>query len=153
MVQTSPSLLRRILVAAGALTIASTLPACGSDSNTPTTEHTSAPSGAGDSGATTPESFADAVVLDVRTPEEFATGHLSGAENISFNSPEFLSRVDSLDRDATYVIYCRSGNRAGQAVKKMQTLGFERVYNLGSVAQASDATGIPVTTGDTVATS
>ena len=86
----------------------------------------------------------DAIVLDVRTPEEFAGGHLEGAQLLDFNSGEFAVALPSLDPEAEYVIYCRSGNRAGQAMALMQRDGIENVTNLGSLEQAAQATGIAV---------
>ena len=86
----------------------------------------------------------DAIVLDVRTPEEFAGGHLEGAQLLDFNSGEFAAALPSLDPEAEYVIYCRSGNRAGQAMALMQRDGIENVTNLGSLEQAAQATGIAV---------
>lgn len=86
----------------------------------------------------------DAIVLDVRTPEEFAGGHLEGAQLLDFNSGEFAAALPSLDPEAEYVIYCRSGNRAGQAMALMQRDGIENATNLGSLEQAAQATGIAV---------
>ncbi len=74
---------------------------------------------------------ADAPVIDVRTPAEYAEGHLDGAENIDVMSPDFADHVDGLDRDATYYVYCRSGNRSGQARQRMQAMGFKAVHNIG----------------------
>lgn len=74
---------------------------------------------------------ADAVVLDVRTPAEYAEGHLTGVENIDFLNPTFRDRVKDLDRDATYYLYCRSGGRSGKATELMQTMGFSNVTNVG----------------------
>lgn len=85
-----------------------------------------------------------AVLLDVRTPEEFATGHLEGAINIDIQSADFDARVSELDPDATYLVYCRSGNRSGQAMSRMQAQGFTDLTNLGSVAEANAATGVRV---------
>lgn len=84
------------------------------------------------------------VLLDVRTPEEFAGGHLEGALNIDVQSPDFAARVGELDPDANYLVYCRSGNRSGQAINQMRSLGFGDLANIGSVAEASSATGVPV---------
>ena len=86
------------------------------------------------------------IVIDVRTPEEFATGHLDGALNIDVQSPDFMAHVSQLDPDADYFIYCRSGNRSGQAVAQMSTLGFTSMINGGSVEEASNYSGIPVVT-------
>lgn len=70
------------------------------------------------------------VILDVRTPEEFMTGHIEGAQNIDFQSGSFESQIASLDKNATYAVYCRSGNRSGQASAIMHDAGFHNVYNL-----------------------
>jgi rhodanese-related sulfurtransferase len=70
------------------------------------------------------------VILDVRTPGEFMTGHIHDAQNIDFESGSFESQIESLDKNGTYAVYCRSGNRSGQAVKVMQDAGFKNIYNL-----------------------
>ena len=72
----------------------------------------------------------EVVVLDVRTPEEFAEGHLARAEMIDFNDPSFADRVAALDRDADYLVYCRSGNRSAQAVAVMRSQGFQRLWDM-----------------------
>lgn len=84
------------------------------------------------------------VIIDVRTPAEFATGHLVGAVNIDVQSPDFRDRVMALDTDGEYFIYCRSGNRSGQAITQMFQMGFTNMTNGGSVQQASDRSGISV---------
>jgi phage shock protein E len=83
-------------------------------------------------------------VIDVRTPAEFAEGHLDGAINIDLQSPEFAGAISQLDPAGSYILYCKSGNRAGQAVTAMESLGFTTLVNLGDVASASVATGLPV---------
>ena len=86
-----------------------------------------------------------AAVIDVRTADEFATGHLDGALNFDIQGSEFSSQIDTLDKAANYVIYCRSGNRAGQAVSYMQENGFTgTLTNAGGVADASTATSIAI---------
>ena len=70
------------------------------------------------------------VILDVRTPGEFAEGYIEGAQNIDFQSGNFENEIAVLDKNATYAVYCRSGNRSGQAVKIMHDSGFHNVYNL-----------------------
>ena len=83
-------------------------------------------------------------VIDVRTPEEFAEGHLEGALNLNIEGSSFAADIAKLDPTGTYVVYCRSGNRAGKAVTAMQQIGIANVSNLGAVADASTATGIAV---------
>lgn len=86
---------------------------------------------------------AETVIIDVRTPEEFASGHLEGAININWQG-DFAAGVSELPTDGEYLLYCRSGSRAGEALKWMESSGYSNVTNLGSVAEASSATSIPV---------
>ena len=70
-----------------------------------------------------------AVLLDVRTAGEFASGTIPGALNIDFLSPTFGKKVSELDKNVTYFLFCRSGNRSGQACRLMYQQGFD-VRNL-----------------------
>lgn len=72
------------------------------------------------------------VVIDVRTDDEYNSGHLAMADH-QFNlmDGEFESKLDSLNKDKTYYLYCRTGNRSGQAARLMKENGFENVYNVG----------------------
>ena len=72
-----------------------------------------------------------ATVLDVRTPEEFATGHLQGAKNLNFRAPDFAQQLAKLNPQGTYLVYCASGNRSGQAVAQMRKKGFKKATNVG----------------------
>jgi rhodanese-related sulfurtransferase len=84
------------------------------------------------------------ITVDVRTPGEFMTGHIQGAQNIDFESGSFESQIETLDKNGTYAVYCRSGNRSGQAVKVMQDAGFKNIYNLnGGVVDWANA-GLPL---------
>jgi hypothetical protein len=84
------------------------------------------------------------VTLDVRTPGEFAEGHIEGARLIDFQSGNFENEIATLDKNATYAVYCRSGNRSGQAVKVMQDAGFANVFNMnGGVIDWANA-GLPL---------
>ena len=86
-----------------------------------------------------------AQVIDVRTPQEFSTGHLDGAVNIDIRDAGFAAEVDALDHAANYVIYCHSGNRAGQAIEYMQGAGFTgTLTNAGGVDAAAAATGLAI---------
>jgi Rhodanese-related sulfurtransferase len=101
---------------------------------------------AGCASAEPVEITADTVIIDVRTPGEFASGHLEGAVNIDIQSPDFAAQVMELDKDGEYFIYCRSGNRSGQAISQMDKMGFTDMTNGGGVQQASDISGIDVVT-------
>lgn len=89
----------------------------------------------------------DDVVLDVRTPGEYAGGHLAGSENVDLMATDFRERIGGLDRDRTYYLYCRSGNRSGQAAQMMRQMGFERAYNVGGFDQLAKA-GAETARGD-----
>lgn len=86
----------------------------------------------------------DIVVLDVRTPDEFAEGHLDGALMIDFYSPDFADQLADLDPDASYLLYCRSGNRSGQTTAIMAELGFTDVADVDGGILAWTAAGLPV---------
>ena len=88
----------------------------------------------------------DTVIIDVRTPAEFASGHLDGAVNIDVQSPDFAAQIMELDPNGEYFVYCRSGNRSGQAIAQMNQMGFngENLTNGGSVQNASDLSGIDI---------
>jgi rhodanese-related sulfurtransferase len=86
------------------------------------------------------------IILDVRTPEEFAEGHLEGARMIDFYTDDFADRVAELDPDVPYLVYCRSGSRSGQTVAIMEELGFTDVADVdGGIMSWLDA-GLPTVT-------
>ena len=72
----------------------------------------------------------DFVVLDVRTPGEFAQGHLEGAVLVDYRSPGFREEMAGLEKTKTYLVYCRTGNRSARAMGIMGELGFRSIYNL-----------------------
>ncbi|MEQ8524859.1 rhodanese-like domain-containing protein [Gracilimonas sp.] len=93
-----------------------------------------------------PESFKQkhqetpGVVIDVRTKDEFNSGHLALAtHNFDVLNGEFQSKLDSLDKSKTYYLYCRSGNRSGQATKLMKEQGFENVFNIGGFGSLANS--------------
>lgn len=72
----------------------------------------------------------DAILLDVRTPEEYANGNIQGAVNIDYKSPDFEQKIAALDKNKTYLVYCLSGMRSGKAAERMSELGFTSIYTL-----------------------
>ncbi|MFC1551618.1 rhodanese-like domain-containing protein [Candidatus Latescibacterota bacterium] len=70
------------------------------------------------------------IILDVRTQEEYASGHLKNAINIDYFSTSFQNTLNSLAKDKTYLIYCRSGKRSSGAFQIMSTMNFRKVYNM-----------------------
>jgi rhodanese-related sulfurtransferase len=86
----------------------------------------------------------DFVILDVRTPEEFEDGRLEGAVNIDYYAEDFRDRIDRLQREDTYLIYCRSGARSSSAYRMMEEMGFERMYNLRGGILEWKSRGLPL---------
>ena len=78
-------------------------------------------------------------VIDVRSAGEAASGIVTGATVLDFNSGEFEAKIGSYDRSAAYFVYCRSGSRSGQAVEIMKNLGFTDVIDGGAYADLVDA--------------
>ncbi|MEK6797091.1 MAG: rhodanese-like domain-containing protein [Spirochaetota bacterium] len=70
------------------------------------------------------------VILDVRTPNEFAEGHIAGATNIDYYAPDFKERIAKLDKKKTYLILCRSGNRSGKSAAFMSESGYTGLFNM-----------------------
>jgi len=70
------------------------------------------------------------ILIDVRTPEEFAEGHMKQAVNLDFNGANFEQDLDLLSRDRPVYVYCQSGGRSGKAKELMNDKGFSAVYNL-----------------------
>ena len=88
-----------------------------------------------------------AAVIDVRTVEEWNSGHLDGAVLMGIADADFQQQLATLDPSADYYIYCRSGNRAGQAIQIMEQMGFTgNLVNGGAVANASNQLGLPIVT-------
>ena len=85
----------------------------------------------------------DFVIIDVRTPEEFADGYIENAINIDYSSETFRNKLNKLDKDKTYLIYCRSGNRSGNALNIMAELNFREVYNMSGGIISWKAEGLP----------
>jgi len=83
------------------------------------------------------------LIIDVRTPEEYANRHIDGAINVNFNSLDFGDRIAAFPRDHQYIVYCNAGGRAGRAAARMKSIGFPDVTSYG-IMGASVATGQPV---------
>jgi rhodanese-related sulfurtransferase len=69
-------------------------------------------------------------LVDVRTPQEFANGHLENAKNINFNDPEFKQKIALLDKSKPIAVYCGVGGRSGKASKVLVELGFKDISDL-----------------------
>ncbi|MBI1307906.1 MAG: thioredoxin [Bacteroidetes bacterium] len=86
-------------------------------------------------------------ILDVRTPEEFNTGHLANAQNINVNSSAFNQTVDLLSKDDTVFVYCKSGGRSGEAARRLIAKGFKNVYDLVGGTMSWEAAKLPLEGG------
>lgn len=86
----------------------------------------------------------DTIILDVRTPDEYNSGHLEGAVNLDVKAPNFLILLGQLPTDGDYIVYCHSGNRSAQATQVMTTKGFTNVTDAGGIDHAAAATGLPI---------
>ena len=83
------------------------------------------------------------IILDVRTQDEYNQGHIENAININYYSKTLKKELKKLDKNKTYLVYCRSGNRSGKTLKIMEKLGFKEVYNIGGMIEWNK-TGYPV---------
>ena len=84
------------------------------------------------------------VALDVRTPAEFAEGHIAGATNINFVDKDFATQVGKLDRDKVYLVYCAVGGRSKRCLPQLQKLGFKQIYHFDGGFSAWEEAGKPV---------
>ena len=137
------------------------LTACGSDEPAADTDSdpaaTAAPTAevatgfstvsADDAAAVLADAPDDLVILDVRTPEEYAEGHLEGAVLVDFYDADFADQLAELDPDVPYLVYCRSGNRSGQTLPIMEQLQFGSASDIdGGIIAWADA-GLPIVAG------
>ncbi len=83
-------------------------------------------------------------VLDVRTPAEFAAGHLTGAANVDFRAPDFKEQVSKLERAKSYLVYCRTGHRSSLAMPILQRLGFAGLFHLEGGITEWQRQGLPI---------
>lgn len=86
-----------------------------------------------------------AVILDVRSPDEFASGHLANALNYDWNGAQFEKQIASLDKSKPVFVYCLSGRRSASAANKMRTEGFKMVYEMDGGMSGWRASQLPET--------
>ncbi|RDV16011.1 rhodanese-like domain-containing protein [Pontibacter diazotrophicus] len=86
------------------------------------------------------------MVVDVRTPEEFADGHLTGAINSDYRGGDFAEEIKTWKKNKVYYLYCASGNRSGKAAELMKEAGFQNIYNIGGFQTLREA-GLPTEQG------
>jgi phage shock protein E len=135
---------RRRLPIAALAALAVLAVGCGGGTGTTATQaviETVSPAAAADLIAAAPPGL---VILDVRTPDEFAAGHLAGAVNLDFSAATFGDDLAALDTGAPYIFYCRRGNRSADAREMMRSLGFREVHEIAGGIDAWVAAGLPV---------
>ena len=84
------------------------------------------------------------LVLDVRTPGEFAEGYINRAVNLDYKADDFENKVDKLNKNKTYFVYCYSGGRSGKAASYMRSTGFRKVYELSNGLLAWNSKNLPL---------
>ena len=84
------------------------------------------------------------VVLDVRTPSEYAAGHITGATNVDFRGKDFQAKVAQLDKSQAYLVHCAVGARSARACAAMDQLDFKTIYDLKGGISAWQKAGLPV---------
>ena len=72
----------------------------------------------------------DAILVDVRTEDEYNSGYIENSLNIDYFSNDFSVNADKLDKNTPIILYCRSGNRSSMSANKISKLGFKEIYNL-----------------------
>jgi rhodanese-related sulfurtransferase len=131
----------RLAIMAVAGFIGLSLAACSSDS---ASNEVAATTQVANAATNESQTTATATIIDVRTPEEFAAGHLDGAINMNVQDDAFATQIATLDSSNKYIVYCRSGNRSAVATALMNDAGISQITDLGSVENASAKTGIPI---------
>ncbi len=142
-----------VLAAAAAVTLSLGLTGC-SSSDAPSAAAVQGPAVAAEAPSAPErvgaEDFASVVsspgvtVIDVRTPEEYAAGHIEGAVNFNVQGPDFGAQVATLDPATTYAVYCQSGNRSQVAVNQMADTGVNGIYELETGITGWAAAGLPI---------
>jgi rhodanese-related sulfurtransferase len=84
------------------------------------------------------------VLIDIRTPEEFESGHIAGAINLNYHTDSFIADLDKLDKSKTYMVYCRTGRRVSDTVGIMVRLGFPTIYRINGDINRWKSQGLPV---------
>ena len=86
------------------------------------------------------------ILIDVRTPQEYASGNIAKAKNIDFYSPDFADKISKLDRKRPIYLYCKSGGRSGSALEILTKQGFSHAVNLQGGMMAWNQAQLPIET-------
>jgi len=90
------------------------------------------------------EKDATIVVLDIRTPEEFAAGHIPGAINIDYHAPDYAAKIKALDTSKTYLMHCAGGDRSGRSLALFAEVGLDKLLHLEAGFSGWDAANLPI---------
>lgn len=90
----------------------------------------------------------DFIILDVRTSAEYATGHIPNAVLLDFNSPDFADKIEAMPKNATYLVYCRSGARSAKAATLLREKGFLEVLEIKGGMIGWQKEGLPLAKED-----
>jgi rhodanese-related sulfurtransferase len=88
--------------------------------------------------------FPSFVILDIRTPKEFAAGHLKGAKNVDFFGADFAAQLKKLDKKKGYLVHCASGGRSGKSMKQFKDQGFTTIYHIDDGYRGWTTAKLPV---------
>lgn len=88
------------------------------------------------------ENSSKAQRIDVRTPQEFASGHLEGFQNLNISDPSFQNKISQLDKNKPVFVYCAVGGRSANAAQQLKKLGFSQVYDMRGGINAWRAAGL-----------
>ena len=86
----------------------------------------------------------DFIILDIRTPGEYQSGHLKDATMIDYYSKSFVDEIGRLDKNKSYLVYCRSGNRSARSMDQFNKLHFQKIYHLSSGINSWISEGLPL---------
>ena len=86
----------------------------------------------------------DFFILDIRTPGEYQSGHLKDAIIIDYYSKSFADEIGRLDKEKSYLVYCRSGNRSARSMDLFNKLKFQKIYHLSSGIKSWISEGLPL---------
>jgi phage shock protein E len=141
-----PALLAALLFPLGLTTLSAETPAPAAPANAPAAavQHLDAPAAAKalETAAQTPEKAI--AILDVRTPEEFASGHLKGALNVDIASPDFQKNLAKLDPAKTWLVHCAAGGRSTRSLGILNKLGFKSIIHLDGGLKGWKEAGLPL---------
>jgi len=84
------------------------------------------------------------VILDIRTPGEYQSGHLKNAVMIDYYSKSFADEIGRLGKEKSYLVYCRSGNRSARSMDLFKKLQFQKIYHLSSGINSWTSEGLPL---------